>query len=49
MTNLMRVVLEIGPKGKKVVAVAPDWPGLVRGAATGEAAVERLLKSGNPQ
>jgi hypothetical protein len=25
-------MLEIGPKGKKVVAVAPDWPGLERGA-----------------
>lgn len=39
----IRVMLEIGPKGKKVVAVAPDWPGLARGAATGEAALERLL------
>src|SRR5207237_4648760 len=39
----MRVLLEIGPKGKKVVAVAPEWPGLERGAKTGEAAVERLL------
>jgi hypothetical protein len=37
------VTLEIGPKGKKVAAVAPDWPGLERGAATGEAAIERLL------
>ena len=43
MTNHIRVTLEIGPKGKKVVAVAPDWPGLERGAATGEVAVERLL------
>ena len=32
----------MGPKGKKVVAVAPDWPGLERGAKTGDAAVERL-------
>ncbi len=39
----IRATLEIGPKGKKVVAVAPDWPGLERGATTGEAAVERLL------
>ena len=39
----MRVTLEIGPKGKKVVAVAPDWPGLARGAKTEEAAIERLL------
>jgi hypothetical protein len=38
----MRVTLEIGPRGKKVVAVAPDWPGLSRGATTGEAALERL-------
>jgi hypothetical protein len=38
----MRVVFEIGPKGKKVVAVAPDWPGLERGAKTAEAALERL-------
>ncbi len=42
MTDPMRVTLEIGPKGKKVVAVAPDWPGLERGAKTGEAAVEKL-------
>jgi hypothetical protein len=41
-TNL-RVTVEIGPRGKKVVAVAPDWPGLERGAPTGEAAIERLL------
>ena len=43
MANHMRVTLEIGPKGKKVVAVAPDWPGLERGATTGEAAIVRLL------
>ena len=42
MANPLRVTLEIGPKHKKVVAVAPDWPGLARGASTGEAAVERL-------
>jgi hypothetical protein len=30
--NHIRVTLEIGPKGKKVAAVAPDWPGLERGA-----------------
>jgi len=39
----IRVMLEMGPKGKKVVAVAPDWPGLARGAKTEEAATERLL------
>lgn len=42
MANALRVMLEMGPKGKKVVAVAPDWPGLERGAKTEEAAIERL-------
>jgi hypothetical protein len=42
MANHTRVTLEIGPKGKKVVAVAPDWPGLERGAKTVEAAIEAL-------
>jgi hypothetical protein len=43
MAETIRVMLETGPKGKKVVAVAPDWPGLSRGAKTGEDAIERLL------
>src|SRR5215218_7155538 len=43
MADAMRVVLEVGPKGKKVASVAPDWPGLERGAKTGEAAIDRLL------
>lgn len=30
MADNLRVALELGPKGKKVVAVAPDWPGLPR-------------------
>ena len=42
MANALRVTLEIGPRGKKVAAVAPDWPGLERGAKTEEAAIERL-------
>ena len=42
MANHIRLTLEIGPKGKKVVAVAPDWPGLARGATTEQAAIERL-------
>jgi hypothetical protein len=42
MTDELRVMLEIGPRGKQVVAVAPDWPGLERGAKTGEAAIARL-------
>ena len=43
MVEAARVTLEIGPKGKKVVAVAPDWPGLERGAKTGPVAIEQLL------
>jgi hypothetical protein len=42
MATQLRVTLEIGPKGKQVAAVAPDWPGLERGAKTGEAAIDRL-------
>lgn len=42
MTNKLRVTLEVGPKGKKVVAVAPDWPGLERGAKTGDTAIDKL-------
>lgn len=42
MTHQLRVTVEIGPKGKKVAAVAPDWPGLERGAKTEDAAIARL-------
>jgi hypothetical protein len=42
MATKLRVALEIGPKGKRFVAVASDWPGLERGANTPEAAVEKL-------
>jgi hypothetical protein len=42
MARRLRVMLEVGPKGKKVVAIAPDWPGLERGDKTGEAAVAKL-------
>jgi hypothetical protein len=42
MTHKLRVTVEIGPKGKKVAAVAPDWPGLERGGKTEDAAIERL-------
>src|SRR5215813_5158927 len=42
MADELRVTLETGPKGKQVVAVAPDWPGLERGAKTEAAAIERL-------
>jgi hypothetical protein len=40
--NQLRVTLEVGPKGKRVVAVAPAWPGLERGEKTAEAAIETL-------
>ena len=40
--SALRVVLEGGPKGKKSAAVAPDWPGLERGAKTEEAATAAL-------
>lgn len=43
MDKPIRVTVEIGPKAKKVVAVAQDWPGLERGAKTEELAIERLL------
>jgi hypothetical protein len=42
MTDRLRVMLEIGLNRKKVAAVAPDWPGLERGAKTEEAALEKL-------
>jgi hypothetical protein len=42
LANTLRVTLELSPKGKRVVAVAPDWPGLERGAKTEEAAIARL-------
>lgn len=42
MSATLRIQLEVGPKGKRVIAVAPDWPGLSRGAKTREAAIERL-------
>jgi hypothetical protein len=42
MADKLRVMLEVGPRGKRVVAVAPDWPGLERGEKTDEAAIARL-------
>ncbi|HEX5441655.1 MAG TPA: hypothetical protein VFW76_12275 [Ktedonobacterales bacterium] len=42
MADNLRVTLELGPKGKQVVAVALDWPGLERGAKTEDAAIVRL-------
>ena len=40
--GMMPVTIEIGPKGKRAVAVAPEWPGLERGARTAALAVDRL-------
>src|SRR3954447_20218369 len=38
----VRAVLERGPKERKVVAYAVDWPGWTRGAKTAELALARL-------
>jgi hypothetical protein len=38
----VRTVIERGPKGKKAVAFAVDWPGWSRGAKTPELALELL-------
>src|SRR4051794_36990089 len=38
----IRAVVERGPKGKKAVAFAVDWPGWSRGAKTPELALETL-------
>jgi hypothetical protein len=38
----IRVVVERGPKGKKVAAFAVDWPGWSRGGNTAEAALATL-------
>ncbi len=38
----VRTILERGPKGKKVVVFAVDWPGWNRGAKTPEAALDTL-------
>jgi hypothetical protein len=38
----IRTVIERGPKGKKVVAFAVDWPGWSRGAKTADLALEAL-------
>ena len=38
----VRTVVQRGPKNKKSVAFAVDWPGWSRGAKTGEVAIELL-------
>jgi hypothetical protein len=43
MADALRVAVELGLKGKKVAAFAPDWPGLERGGKDEPAAVEKLV------
>lgn len=43
MTDRLRLLLEIGPKGKRVVASAMDWPGLERWGRSEIEAMEKLL------
>ncbi|MGN6030501.1 MAG: hypothetical protein ACTHQE_02440 [Thermomicrobiales bacterium] len=43
MSQSLAVMLEEGPKGKRVVAWARDWPGWERGDKTEDAAIERFL------
>ena len=42
MTADLRVLVEQGPKGKRWVAIAADWPGLERGGRDEGAAVAKL-------
>jgi hypothetical protein len=42
MAKKLKVTLEVGPKRKKVAAVAPGWPGLERGGKTDELAIDTL-------
>ena len=43
MPDRLDVLLEIGPKGKRVVASAIDWPGLERWGKTDDEAIQKLL------
>lgn len=42
MAEDLNTIVEIGPKDKKVVATAWDWPGLERGGKTEEEALAKL-------
>ena len=42
MADRLRVVLELGPKGKRVVAAAYEWPGLDRWGKSEEDALDKL-------
>jgi hypothetical protein len=43
MTKQLRVLLEVGPGGKRVVASAMDWPGLERWGKTDDEAIDKVL------
>lgn len=43
MDDSLRVLLEIGTKGRRVVAAATDWPGLDRWGKTDADAIDKLL------
>ncbi|MGC4191485.1 MAG: hypothetical protein QM589_10020 [Thermomicrobiales bacterium] len=43
MSEMLNVMVEVGPKGKRTVAYARDWPGWERGDKTEADAIERLL------
>lgn len=42
MDDALQVMMETGPKGKRVVAWARDWPGCERGAKTEDEVIARL-------
>lgn len=42
MGDTLRVLLEVGTKGRRVVAAATDWPGLDRWGRTDEDAIAKL-------
>lgn len=43
MSDHLRVLLEVGTKGRRVVAAATDWPGLDRWGKTDDDAIEKLV------
>lgn len=42
MNDRLRLLLEVGTKGRRVVAAATDWPGLDRWGKTDDDAIEKL-------
>ena len=48
MSQAVRMMIELGPKGKKSVAYAIDWPGWSRGAKTPDQAID-VLESYRPR